>query len=316
MEPWAIAAIVIMCIVFTAILLLYAGLYIRFTRRIDGRVVSSTTLYYWDFYRTLQKVNLPQNDDHLDPSVVLQAIAHDMTSIYSRKDVSPQTLTLARFDKVAQTYVALDLNVLLSASHKSLFVRQTAYQPLVLLQRREEDGLYRSDPSTTKSFSSRRTSHLSILDGFRSSPTILPASPLITTETDVTVSSQAYCFQADPTEPVPPIVVKMIESGLRSTSRAMLATDDKEFVVVVDPMTKPAPTILVRHRHNPPQRIAVARPESIRYCITETGDWRPYTRPFRLPVGRWCVRVECIARDGSIRSDSRVFTVEEAFSPV
>ncbi|CUG93393.1 membrane-associated protein, putative [Bodo saltans] len=335
MEGWRLAVLLVIIIVFLIVLGIYALVLYMHKRgmiswgsrgpTVVGAGASDTVLYFRDaMTQTLHSLDLKLIKNAAD-------FRFQAASLCGRSD--PIGVALSRVDE-GNVLVELDLEQFLASPYRGDAVRRSALEPFVLshhlhahVPRTPQQSVMHSvmqSPSRqieasamTLSPRKRRT--------ITPRPYIFPSVPLITTNTFIILSASAFL---DPNTGEPLVLTDGECTGLEwafirgessvdlgdGVSASLNVKYSEAAINVGSSLSNRAvPTTRRVQRH-------IFR--RIMYAIDTGGNssdaslpWTEYAQPFRLPLGRWCVRVQASTDDQrTTESIARVFTVEATAS--
>lgn len=320
MNGWRVAVLVVIIVVFVIVASLYVTLiYMRSTGRLVFTSLfgppssSSTILYFRDA--------LSQKLHSLDIATVLSSedLRSRIAALTGRADHSG--IGLSRIDE-GNVLVELDVDEFLRAPSLGEAVRRTAVEPLILSRHLpvQKYAPYTNHGDVTPRLNEIRVSAPPSPRTIRRrhlvpQPYIFPHASLITTNTFIILSASAYVDSNTGD------AVSLSESQLSALEWAFIRNDSRP----VDLMDGCTASVHAKHHevtlHYPGgqehrvQRIAFRR---LKYAFDvhegtsgATLMWQLYSEPFRLPLGRYCVRVLASTDDERVtESVARVFTVE------
>ena len=308
MESWRIFVIAAMCLVFVA-LLAFLFWFVVLRRRLRG---SPQLLYFFSFQKELLCLDLNKTPgDIRDGPSLFTAMAQQFGPRVVQ-DVA--SVGLCRINS-ADVLVEVDLRSALSQEHRDSFVQSTALSPAVLTRHGNctsafktgtDDDLVAVVPSITG-------------PRYQAGGTSLP-SPVIFPQpaTSITTDALLYIFAAeyfyeDTREKLSVHFMEKIEFAFQSGAHGRDIPIKDDVIAFIDQYSC---EVRVSNGFSNPSRTArrVAA-HTVQYCYGEGQNptWYPFLQPFRLPIGKWCVRAQSfnISHTES-KSASKVFTVESA----
>ncbi|RNF26578.1 uncharacterized protein Tco025E_01348 [Trypanosoma conorhini] len=332
MNGTQIGVLVAMCVVFllVASLLVFILLRLGRQRRADQKSTdaeaqegSGRVLHFFDLFRTPRSLDL-QAMSITDAKSLQSALA----AACGMPDGT--SLTLLCVDEVGRS-VVMDLDRLVFPDEQlELRMRHTEGRPLLLA---EEDKPLTPTPATYQQEVPVRQNYNTEIDvtyardggrlprlggasqtacsnGAVPPPVILPLSSRISSATPVSITAARYVVQGGGGA-LGKDAAAFVEAAMMGSTRCTV-TLPYGARVIVEPNARAA-WLLDENNRSAGAPLLREAAEAVRYTVDNMSSvqWCPYTRPFYLPPGRWCIRAESSTADHRcIETVSRVFTVD------
>lgn len=300
MDDWTIVALVLMCVVFIAILLVYAYLCWR-SKFVGDLLADPRLLHFYGSVGHIFTISLDSIPSPLTEDKLLEAAV----AATGQKVEEGMSFGMAFLDPTSNRPIEVDIEELLKSPSCGSLICGTAVNPWMLISHKEKfsDVIVHSSASVGVNATDN-----SLVPAPR--PMIFPEQTLIMRDTPITIRAVAYAIlesQGTATELTGAEVVNVIENALHKavTDKCKISVDlstgarviiDGDKVQDGDGEAETARYMWFQQNRAGGEMKPLARKEGVvRYCCDDdegSARWHMYTGPFHLRPGRVCVTAE------------------------